>query len=147
MKRSLCNWRPSFHTRKTQPWVLMWFSGNMCAERMSGSSNLLLPVQSWYSPWIRDSTLFGCCQGGQSEGEEYGGGLGSSRSRLNGSHQPIAAQRLWLYSGRYPAPTQPSPSDIQAGDPGKWASWVWGDNEQWMSHVSRVGEPATPVGR
>lgn len=81
--------------------------------------------------------MYGCCQGGQSEGEEYESRPCSSHSRLNGSHQPITAWIHQLYSSPYPAPTHLHQISEQ-GSPG-WMKWEWDDNEQWMSHASRVG--------
>lgn len=125
--------------KEVQPWVLMWFSGNVYADELSGYANPLLPVQSWYSPWNTDSTLLctDAVRAEQSEGEEYETRPCSSHSRLNGSHQPITAWIHQFYSSPYPAPTQLHQISKQ-GSRG-WMKWEWDDNEQWMSHASRVG--------
>lgn len=47
------------------------------------------------------------------------------------------SQHGYTSFSHHPAPTQPSPSDIQAGESGQ--KWEWDDNERWMSHASRVG--------
>lgn len=48
------------------------------------STNPLLPVQSWYSPWNGHSALLWSCRGGK-RGRSRGGGPCSTPRRLNGS--------------------------------------------------------------
>lgn len=39
------DWSARFYTKEVQPWMLMWFSGNVNADEMSGGGNPLLPEQ------------------------------------------------------------------------------------------------------
>ena len=110
--------------------MLLWEC--VYADELSGRANPLLPVQSWYSPRNRDGTVL-CTDAAagaiRARGRSRGGPC-SSHSRLNASHQPIAAWMHWLYGIHYMHPAPHTTISIRYPSQGEGVGW--GGGAAWL---------------